>query len=66
MYEAMEICSRTVVFLFVLHDLLSNLSLISAHDACLDDLQTPDLGMYVGAVILLSVLLHSKLQYSSV
>lgn len=66
MYEAMGICSRTAVFLFVLHDLLSNLSLISAHDTCPDDLQTQDSAMYVGAVILLSVLLHSKLQYSSV
>lgn len=45
MYEAMEICSRTLQFFlsffFILqHDLLSISSLVSVHDTCPADLQT--------------------------
>lgn len=67
MYEAMEICSRTLrfFFLFVLRD-PNNLSLVfllMIH-ALANLLQT--WRMHVGAVIPLSILLHSKLQHCSV
>lgn len=59
MYEAMEICSRTLQFFLLSFScymfVSATRSLISAHDAPSDDLQTPDSGMYVGAVSPLSI-----------
>lgn len=70
MYEVMEICSRTLQFLccvfffiFFKHDHLGKPPLVSACDALS---RPPDSSTYVGADALVSVLLHGKLQYSSV
>lgn len=66
MYEAIDICSRTLqVFLFVLQGLLSNLSLVPAHARRPGALQTPDSGTYVGAALLPSIPARSELQYFS-